>query len=103
MNSSSSTKKHFRSIGHKLKPVVTVAQKGLTDNIRNELDRALKDHELIKVKLVAESREERDQLATSVTESLTAECIQKIGNILLLYRPAARPNPKLSNLLRHAD
>ena len=42
-----SDKKRFRSIGHNLNPVVIIAQKGLSENIIEEIDRALKDHELI--------------------------------------------------------
>ncbi|HBZ50398.1 MAG TPA: ribosome assembly RNA-binding protein YhbY, partial [Halieaceae bacterium] len=38
-------KRHYKGIGHKLKPVVTIAGAGLTDNIMAELDRALNDHE----------------------------------------------------------
>ncbi|MEX2132302.1 MAG: YhbY family RNA-binding protein, partial [Pseudohongiellaceae bacterium] len=44
--------KQLRAIGHKLKPIITVAQKGLSENILAEIDRALTAHELIKVKLV---------------------------------------------------
>ena len=43
--------KQLRAIGHKLKPVVTVAGKGLTDTVVEEINRALSDHELIKVNL----------------------------------------------------
>ncbi len=40
--------KQLRAIGHKLKPVVTVAGKGLSETVRLEIERALTDHELIK-------------------------------------------------------
>ena len=43
--------RQLRAIGHKLKPVVTISQAGLTDGVSFELDRALRDHELIKVKI----------------------------------------------------
>ena len=55
--------KQLRAIGHKLKPVVTIAGNGLTDGVCAELERALGDHELIKVKLAAGSRETRAALA----------------------------------------
>ena len=51
--------KQLRAIGHKLKPVVTVAGNGLTDAVYAELERALSDHELIKIKLAVGSREAR--------------------------------------------
>jgi len=100
MASTPKDKKHFRAIGHKLKPVVTVADKGLTDNVKQELDRALNDHELIKVKLAAGDRQAKNAIRDEMLEVLGAESIQQIGHVLLLYRPARKPDPRLSNLLR---
>ena len=102
MPSSNADKKRYRQIGHGLNPVVTIAQKGLSDTIREELDRALNDHELIKVKLVA-GREEKQALTEQICADFKAECIQSIGHVILLYRAARKPDPKLSNLLRNRD
>ena len=54
--------KQLRAIGHKLNPVVTIAGKGLSETVSAELDRALTDHELIKVKIAVGSREARAEL-----------------------------------------
>ena len=56
MTTSSADKKYLRSLGHRLKPVVTVAGNGLTETVLAELNRALGDHELIKVKLAVGDR-----------------------------------------------
>lgn len=100
MASTTKDKKHFRAIGHKLKPVVTVAEKGLTDNVKQELERALDDHELIKVKIAVGDRQAKNAIRDEMLESSGAESIQQIGHVLLLYRPARNPDPRLSNLLR---
>ena len=100
MSSTSRDRKRFRAIGHKLKPVVTIAEKGLTDNVRLELERALNDHELIKVKLAVGDRQAKNAVRDELLDSLGAECIQQIGHVLLLYRAARNPDPRLSNLLR---
>jgi len=102
MTLSTDNKKRLRGIGHRLKPVVTVAGKGLTDNVLNEIDRALTDHELIKIKLAVGPRELKAEAIRRICEHLGAENIQEIGHILLLYRKAAKPDPRLSNLLRNA-
>ncbi len=94
----SKLRKQLRKIGHGLKPVVTVAGKGLSDPVMNELNRALDDHELIKVKIVGD-REVRNQVAVTLLE-MGADTVQKIGGILLVYRPARQPNPALSNIQR---
>ena len=98
---SNADKKRFRQIGHSLNPIITIAEKGLSDNIRLEIDRALKDHELIKIKLVC-GKEEKQQLADTICSDFKAECVQSIGHILLLYRATRKPDPKLSNILRAA-
>ena len=41
MTTSATDKKHLRRLGHNLKPVVTIATKGLTDTVNAEIDRAL--------------------------------------------------------------
>lgn len=100
MTLSNDEKKHLRRLGHDLKPVVTVGGKGLNENVVAELDRALSDHELIKVKLAVGDRDAKQQVITAICELLKAETVQTIGHVVLLLRRAKQPNPKLSNLLR---
>lgn len=97
---SNADKKRYRAIGHNLKPVVTIAQKGITDNIRAEIDRALNEHELIKIKLVTLDRDEKTALVEAICTEFNAECIQRIGHVLLLYRAAKNPDKRLSNISR---
>jgi RNA-binding protein len=100
MSLESRDKKRLRSIGHKLKPVVTVAGKGFTDATRLEINRALDDHELIKVSIRADNRDQRSAITGDICSRCDAQLVQAIGNTILLYRAAEKPNPKLSNLLR---
>ena len=92
--------KQLRAIGHKLKPVVTIAGNGLTDSVLAELERALSDHELIKIKLAVGSREAREAVATEICTRTGADKVQSIGNVLVILRRAAKPDPRLSNLIR---
>lgn len=93
-------KKALRTLGHSLKPVVTVAGKGLTEGVLEELNRALEDHELIKVKLAVTDRELRHRVIGELCEKSRAELVQEIGKIALIYRAAEKPDARLSNLLR---
>ena len=92
--------RQLRAIGHKLKPVVTVAGNGLSEPVIAELERALTDHELIKVKLAAGSREERSALGLEICDRCGAQLIQSVGNVILILRRAPQPDPRLSNLIR---
>lgn len=93
-------KKRYRTIGHSLNPIVTVAGKGLTESIQLEVDRALEDHELIKVKFAVGDRTVKKAMIRELCEIVEATLVQEIGHIALIYRRAMKPDPKLSNLLR---
>jgi len=95
-------RKRLRQIGHALNPVVMLGDKGLTENVIEELARALNDHELIKVKVAGEDREARTAVIDAIVEATGAEAVQKIGKIVLLHKKAAKQNQHLSNLVRHA-
>ncbi len=100
MSLTATQKKQFRSLGHSLNPVVTVAGNGLTKGVQLEVDRALEDHELIKVKFNVGDREVKKVLINQLCDQVRAEVVQQIGNIALIYRAAEESDPKLSNLLR---
>lgn len=92
--------RRLKAIGHKLKPVLTIAGNGLSDSVLAELERALNDHELIKVKLAVGEREVRDELVEELASRSGAEAMQRIGNTVLLLRRSPEPDPRLSNLIR---
>lgn len=94
-------KKHYRAIGHLLSPIVTIAGNGLTEQVLTELERALDDHELIKVRITAD-REDRKQLLAMLLEKTEAEIIQAIGGIALILRKSQAQKPGLSNLVRYS-
>jgi RNA-binding protein len=81
---------------------VTIAGKGLNENVVKEIDRALTDHEFIKIKLAVGGREERLAVAQELCEKTKSEVVQSVGNVILVLRRSAKPDPKLSNLIRPA-
>lgn len=97
---SADRKKQFRTIGHTLNPIVTIAGNGLSASVLAELNRALDDHELIKVKLALTEREERKAIVAEIQALRNVELIQEIGKVVLLYRANKNANPKLSNALK---
>ncbi|ATR84815.1 ribosome assembly RNA-binding protein YhbY [Pseudomonas defluvii] len=94
-------KKQYKSIGHDLKPVLIVAGNGLTEGVLAELERALSDHELIKIKLNLNEREERAEVIAELCKAGRAELVQTIGKMALIYRKNPQPNKQLSNIHRY--
>ncbi|MEX2365199.1 MAG: YhbY family RNA-binding protein [Pseudohongiellaceae bacterium] len=100
MNLTSRFVKQLRTIGHRLKPVIIIAN-GISDNINTEIDRALGDHELIKIRVNTEDRYVKRAMVDEICARHKCELVQLTGNIALIYRQARQPNPKLSNILRY--
>jgi RNA-binding protein len=92
--------KQMRAIGHKLKPVVTVAGNGVSDTVVAEIDRALNQHELIKIKLAVGGREAKAAVTEQICKRSRGELVQSIGNMILVVRRTKEPDPRLSNLIR---
>ncbi|PSF14248.1 ribosome assembly RNA-binding protein YhbY [Marinobacter shengliensis] len=101
MSLSPEQRREYRAIAHNLKPVIIVGDKGLSEGLQDELERALNDHELIKIKVASTDREARHEAIQALCESSGAELVQTIGKIAVILRRAKKPNPKLSNLLRN--
>lgn len=77
--------RYLRGLCHHLKPVVMVGDKGLSDNVKSEIEIALSHHELIKIKLKSD-RETRAQWADQIQEFYGAERIQSIGQVVSFFR-----------------
>lgn len=101
MSLSPEQRRQYRAIAHNLKPVIIVGDKGLSEGLQEELERALNDHELIKVKVASQDREARQEIIQALCEMSGAELVQNIGKIAVILRRAKQPNPKLSNLTRN--
>jgi putative YhbY family RNA-binding protein len=80
----------LRAAAHHLNPVVSISQKGLTPSVLAEIDRCLKAHELIKLRLYGIEREVREALFIEICTALDCVEVQHIGNLLVLWRE----NPK---------
>jgi RNA-binding protein len=85
----------LRAEAHTLSPTVIIGDKGLTDEVLAEIDRALKAHELIKVRAATDDRDARNVWMESICGKLEAHPVQQIGKVLVIYRenPEERKAP----------
>ena len=79
-------RKALKARAHPLNPVVLIGGKGLTEAVLREIDANLKSHELIKVKVASDEREEREAYFTQICSALEAAPVQHIGKTLVLFR-----------------
>jgi len=88
-------KRYLKSLAHPLKPVVMIGNKGLTENVLAEIDKALEQHELIKVRLSGLEKADLTAMVDEITLKSSANLIMLIGHIAVLYRPAKEPSIQL--------
>jgi len=80
-------RKALRARAHHLEPVVMIGEAGLTRAVLDETDRALRAHELIKVRVLGDDRDQRLAMSTEICSALGCTAVQSIGKLLVLYRP----------------
>lgn len=84
-------RRRLRALAHDARPVAQLGRHGLSEPFLAEVDRALADHELVKVRLRGAEREQRTQIVGELGERLGCEPVGMVGQVAILYRPAAEP------------
>lgn len=79
-------RQQLKGKAHSLKPIVFIGHNGLTEAVNKEVDRALNDHELIKMRIAHDDRVVRRELYAEICKIHQAELVQQIGCIGVLYR-----------------
>jgi putative YhbY family RNA-binding protein len=81
-------RQELKGRAHKLEPVVIVGGDGLSAAVITEIDRSLKSHELIKVRVNAD-RGEREAILGEICARTGAQPVQHIGKILVVFRESS--------------
>jgi RNA-binding protein len=80
-------RRHLRALAHELRPLVQIGKGGIDDGVVAAVDRALVDHELVKIRLGENAGVERQDAADQLATRTSSQVAQVLGNVLLLYRP----------------
>jgi RNA-binding protein len=80
-------RRHLKGLAHNLNPVIRVGNGGVSPAVVAETRRALSDHELIKVRVAAADRAERDAAIGLLSTETTAALVARIGHVAILYLP----------------
>lgn len=77
--------RELKALAHHLNPVVQIGQKGVTENVIKAFEKAVDDHELIKVKFV-DFKEDKKELSLNLSRETGAALVDIIGNVAIFYR-----------------
>lgn len=79
----SSQRRHLRGLAHSLEPVVRIGKSGLSYGLCEQIDAALEDHELIKIKFV-DWKERKRELTGELCDRLDCQQVGRIGHTVIL-------------------
>lgn len=86
MKLSNKQKQYLKGLAHSLKPVVQLGNNGLTEGVVAEIDNALSHHELIKIKVPTDDREEKQLIMEAIIRETNAIKLQVIGHTMVMFR-----------------
>jgi RNA-binding protein len=79
-------KRYLRSLAHHLDPILQVGKGGVSDNMLDQVSLALEARELIKVSILNNCEDDKEEVAEQLAEGTGAQLVQLIGKTVVLYR-----------------
>jgi putative YhbY family RNA-binding protein len=89
-----SQRRDLKARAHAINPIVIIGNAGLTPAVLDEIERSLKSHDLLKIRVMNDDREARATMLQEICETLKAGPVQHIGKVLVVYRPLEIPIAK---------
>ena len=83
---SSKLRRALRGHGHALSPIVHIGKGGASPAVIKQAEQALADHELIKVKVDADSPDDRFAAADLLGAQPGVSVVQIVGHSILIYK-----------------
>lgn len=77
-------RRHLKGLAQRLEPAVLVGDAGITEGVLRALDQALRDHELVKVRM--RQPEDKKAMAARLAEASGALLLGLVGHTVVLYR-----------------
>ena len=79
-------KRYLRSLAHNTDPTFQIGKGGINENMINQIDETLEKRELIKIRVLQNNFDDKNELATTLSEATNSEIVQVIGSMIVLYR-----------------
>ncbi|MEA1888837.1 MAG: YhbY family RNA-binding protein [Pseudomonadota bacterium] len=86
---------YLRGLAHPLPANVSIGGSGLTEAVMAELESTLDHHELLKIKIATDNRDLRKKFVQDICSSTSAELVQQIGKVAVIFRPSEKHKIKL--------
>lgn len=82
--------RYLRSLAHHLDPIFQVGKGGVTESLIKQVEEALEARELIKISVLNNCQEDKEEVAKKLASGAKAELVQVIGNVIILYKESRK-------------
>ncbi|MCM3712777.1 ribosome assembly RNA-binding protein YhbY [Halalkalibacter oceani] len=79
-------KRFLRSKAHHLNPIFQVGKGGVNQNMSKQVAEALEARELLKVSILQNCEDDKQEVADALAKTTGAEVVQIIGHTIVLYK-----------------
>ncbi|MET1014104.1 MAG: ribosome assembly RNA-binding protein YhbY [Paenisporosarcina sp.] len=87
-------KRFLRSEAHHLTPIFQVGKGGVNDQMLKQISEALEVRELLKVSILTNNEDDKNEVAEKLAKGTKSELVQLIGLTVVLYKPS-KENKKI--------
>lgn len=81
-------KRYLRSEAHHLTPIFQVGKGGVNDHMLKQIEEALEVRELLKVSILTNNEDDKNEVAEKLAKGTRSELVQLIGLTVVLYKPS---------------
>lgn len=79
-------KRYLRSLAHNIDPIFQIGKAGINDNMISQIDETLENRELIKIHILQNNFDDKNDLAQTLSQTTNSEVVQVIGSMIIIYR-----------------
>lgn len=79
-------KRYLRNLAHNIDPIFQIGKAGINDNMISQIDETLENRELIKIHILQNNFDDKNDLAQTLSQATNSEVVQVIGSMIIIYR-----------------
>ena len=93
-------KRHLRALAHHLSPIFQVGKSCVNSDMIQGIRDALDKRELLKVSILQNCEEDKDEVAQILSERTSSELVQVIGHTIVLYKQSSKEKYRKIELVK---
>ena len=93
-------KRQLRALANHLSPIFQVGKSGVNSDMIQGIRDALEKRELLKVSILQNCEEDKDEVAKILSERTSSELVQVIGHTIVLYKQSSKEKYRKIELVK---